>query len=423
MRRSARLALAAAVAAVTGLGVVATVDVVRPRHAGAVESETYPLPAGGAWTVAGKGFGHGRGMSQWGSQGAALRGPERLADPRLLLPGHGDHDDRRRADPGAAQRRGHRHGGRAARPGWRSGTSRRRCSTRCRPGRALAGGARRGRDAPRVRQRHDLDAVDRAGRAEHLGRPAALRRRRAAVLTLYIGQAPAAYRGTLTAVPTGTSDGRDGEHGGMDLYLRSVVPAESPAYWQSAALRAQAVAARTYAAYGRARSTGAQLGHLRHHRLPGLPGHRERGGEHHEGGPGHRQPDPHAVRPADPGRVLRVERRLDGGRGAAVPGRQAGPVRRGRRREPERELDDPADRGGPARPLPAGRQPDRAAGRHPDRQRHLGWADHRHVGRRVRRLGAPDRRRRPASGCARPGGSRRRRSPARRWCRPARRSR
>ena len=74
MRRSARFAFAAAVAVGTAAGVVAAVDVARPRDAGAVESETYPLPAGGAWRVAGKGFGHGRGMSQWGSQGAALRG-------------------------------------------------------------------------------------------------------------------------------------------------------------------------------------------------------------------------------------------------------------------------------------------------------------------------------------------------------------
>src|SRR3954447_532571 len=36
----------------------------------------------------------------------------------------------------------------------------------------------------------------------------------------------------------------------LDAYLRSVVPSEMPASWAAAALRAQAVAARTYASYG-----------------------------------------------------------------------------------------------------------------------------------------------------------------------------
>ena len=43
----------------------------------------------------------------------------------------------------------------------------------------------------------------------------------------------------------------------MESYLRSVVPAEMPASWPATALAAQAVAARTYAAYKRARATGA----------------------------------------------------------------------------------------------------------------------------------------------------------------------
>jgi SpoIID/LytB domain protein len=77
-------------------------------------------------------------------------------------------------------------------------------------------------------------------------------------MTLYVGQTPVRYRGSLTAVPTGTSTVATVNTLEMDLYLRSVVPAESPASWLAAALRAQAVAARTYAAYGRARNSGAQ---------------------------------------------------------------------------------------------------------------------------------------------------------------------
>ena len=37
-------------------------------------SEVYPVPASGAWSVDGAGWGHGIGLSQWGAQGAALDG-------------------------------------------------------------------------------------------------------------------------------------------------------------------------------------------------------------------------------------------------------------------------------------------------------------------------------------------------------------
>lgn len=50
------------------LGLVAV-----PGAAQAAE-ERYPAPADGAWEVDGRGWGHGIGMSQWGAQGAALKG-------------------------------------------------------------------------------------------------------------------------------------------------------------------------------------------------------------------------------------------------------------------------------------------------------------------------------------------------------------
>ena len=42
----------------------------------------------------------------------------------------------------------------------------------------------------------------------------------------------------------------------LESYLKGVVPLEMPATWTPAAVRAQAVAARTYAAYERAHRTG-----------------------------------------------------------------------------------------------------------------------------------------------------------------------
>ncbi|MFC8922692.1 SpoIID/LytB domain-containing protein [Cellulosimicrobium sp. NPDC057127] len=67
------------------------------------------------------------------------------------------------------------------------------------------------------------------------------------------------YRGSIRAVPDGTApDLRSVNVVGMEDYLRAVVPAESPSSWPSDALRAQAVAARTYASYDRATSGGDQ---------------------------------------------------------------------------------------------------------------------------------------------------------------------
>ncbi|HEX6151791.1 SpoIID/LytB domain-containing protein [Nocardioides sp.] len=61
------------------------------------------------------------------------------------------------------------------------------------------------------------------------------------------------YRGRLTAVqPPGSSGLVTVNVLPLEAYLRGVVPLEIPALWSRAAVRAQAVAARTYAAYERA---------------------------------------------------------------------------------------------------------------------------------------------------------------------------
>jgi stage II sporulation protein D len=56
------------------------------------------------------------------------------------------------------------------------------------------------------------------------------------------------YRGTLVVSVSGGAL-RVVNQLGMDLYVRGVVPRESPAWWPAAALRAQAVAARSYALF------------------------------------------------------------------------------------------------------------------------------------------------------------------------------
>jgi len=257
VRRSVRLALAAAVAALTAAGVVATVDAIRPRDAGAVESETYPLPTAGAWTMVGKGYGHGRGMSQWGSQGAALQGRTGSAILDFYYPGtvtttiasapirvvltDDNVDTDVRAQAGLAVR---------------DVASSLLYTLPAGPARWRAV-----RDATGMMHLEHGDGTAWTRWAAPDGRDSWAGPLRFGAgsgadvtLTLYVGQVAKTYRGTLTAVPTGTTTVRTVNTVTMDLYLRSVVPAESPAYWLAPALRAQAVAARTYAAYGRARS-------------------------------------------------------------------------------------------------------------------------------------------------------------------------
>src|SRR4051794_622493 len=61
--------------AALGLAVLATMLVTAaPGQASRSVSESYPVPANGVLQLTGHGFGHGHGMSQYGAQGAALKG-------------------------------------------------------------------------------------------------------------------------------------------------------------------------------------------------------------------------------------------------------------------------------------------------------------------------------------------------------------
>ena len=62
------------------------------------------------------------------------------------------------------------------------------------------------------------------------------------------------YRGALSLIKRGSS-GRTVNTVSMENYVRAVVPSEMPTSWHPNAVRAQAVAARTYGAFLRARSS------------------------------------------------------------------------------------------------------------------------------------------------------------------------
>ena len=238
--------------AVLTVGLLSWVDA-GPAAAVATD-QWYPVPGDGIYTVHGHGYGHGHGMSQYGAQGAALRGldHERILD--FYYPGTELGTARRKirvlitADTGASLVVGARKGLRLRDRG--TGT---------------AYDLPRGQGATRWRLTVDdrfRDVVDWYDGSWHRWRPGG----RGALagegqfsaggspLTLFLPSGSAQYRGALRhAVPTqGSTDRNTVNVVGLDTYVRGVVPAEMPASWDPEAVQAQAVAARTYAAWDRA---------------------------------------------------------------------------------------------------------------------------------------------------------------------------
>ncbi len=217
-------------------------------------AEVYPVPAGGQWAATGKGFGHGLGMSQWGSQGAARQGRTGLQILAFYYPGT-------------------THATIAAAPIRVLISADRGADTVVDPARGLgvrdvASNALYRLPAGPLRWRAVADAggmhVERRGSAGWSrwtapdGRstwtgPLRFGVGETTVLTLRVGTTPVGYRGKLTAVRAGTTTLATVNTLPLDGYLWSVVPAESPPSWLGAALRSQAVAARTFAAYQRDR--------------------------------------------------------------------------------------------------------------------------------------------------------------------------
>jgi SpoIID/LytB domain protein len=245
-------ALAVAVLAAAVVAATAVSPMVRPASA----AESY-VPVNGAFAMSGLGYGHGRGLSQWGAYGAARQGVSAagILDfyyPGTATAGYGDPVLRvqLRGDEGidlvvSATTRNGTYGvidlGSAKRDmplpssvdgwavsHWRSvaaggGTSRFE---------GLWAGAWRGyptaepwvTDGP-------LEMVSSTAR----------------LALVYPDGTSRDYRGSLRSVPNGA-----GLHSlsivPMEAYLRSVVPSEVPATWPAAAVEAQSVAARTYTA-------------------------------------------------------------------------------------------------------------------------------------------------------------------------------
>ncbi|CAM3618125.1 SpoIID/LytB domain-containing protein [Nocardioides zeicaulis] len=207
--------------------------------------ETWSTPGATAITITGHGYGHGHGLSQYGAQGAALQGLGWQQIVEFYYPGttwtrlRGKVRVLITADTGRDVQV-------LAQPGTRV-TSLSTGRTRALP----SGSARRwrlvGAGGDTVVQRSAAGGW----RTWRTVRGEAELSSTSGPLTLVTPAGRHRYRGSLQSVA-----GRDGKRQtvnrlGLEAYLRGVVPQEVPALWQPAAVSAQSVAARTYAAFER----------------------------------------------------------------------------------------------------------------------------------------------------------------------------
>jgi SpoIID/LytB domain protein len=216
--------------------------------------DTWQVP-GKAWvTIKGHGFGHGHGMSQYGAEGAAREGLtyRQIADfyypgttwgtakgrVTVLITADTSDDLEVLARQGLTVRDS-AVDGRVALPDndatrWRISVTKKGAN----------------RVSFLTDRWHGWAQLQGTGEFFASGKP----------ITLVTPGGTRAYRGRLRAEPpTSGSSARDTVNElSMESYLQGVVPLEIPALWSTEAVRAQAVAARTYAAYERNHPHGAQ---------------------------------------------------------------------------------------------------------------------------------------------------------------------
>lgn len=213
--------------------------------------QSYPVPSSGTFTIRGHGYGHGRGMSQYGAYGAARQG---LGYRRILgfyYPGTSSstvtgklrvlitHDTTTGLVVSAAPGLHVRDLGTRT----RYDLPRIRGASRWRL--AVAGGRTLVEYYTKRWRRYRPGGRDFLVGDGQFGADVPLR--------LWTPGGGRTYRGYLRAVsPAPGSSTRDTVNlVSLDSYVKGVLPAEMPASWSAEALKAQAVAARTYATWAR----------------------------------------------------------------------------------------------------------------------------------------------------------------------------
>jgi SpoIID/LytB domain protein len=218
----------------------------RAATADSQTSEVYPRPASGSWTIDGHGWGHGIGQSQWGTQGAAESGvTSGVAITAHYYPG---------TDVGALGNPPVRVKISAADPGTLQVAP--AAGLTARDAKTSASWPLSGGSAYRVLaaadglhlQKFAAGVWSSVGTAAVLAGPVDVSSTAPMLRLHFPDGSQRDYRGVLRAVGSGSALTTIAVVP-MEDYLRGVVPRESPAYWHDAALQAQAIAARDYAAY------------------------------------------------------------------------------------------------------------------------------------------------------------------------------
>jgi len=243
--RSVRQILSSGLAAILALALI----VVLPTQAAA--DEHYPRPSSGSWDVEGRGWGHGIGMSQWGAQGAALQGltyreilafyypgttrgsgANRTLQVRLMA--HQDVTSVRLWQPAPAVEltvAGEGNTTRTYRGGFITVDRAEGDNKFWVRHTTASGGA--GREHVFSATQLTVSALNSNG--DNVG--------------AVVGSSSSRgtwYRGTVQLVRENNTLFDVRNRVGLEQYLRGVVPHEVPASWHTQALRAQAVAARSY---------------------------------------------------------------------------------------------------------------------------------------------------------------------------------
>ena len=221
----------------------ATLVAAGPAHA----VEVYPRPSGGTVAITGHGYGHGHGMSQWGAYGAAAVGKLSWQSilafyyPGTTLTKLGNPTIRVRLDAVGSG------------PLYVFNTVGLQLAGKALPGPAAGVSQYRVRSLS-IAGRLQVDALSAAGWKPYSSAvsPAVFGSSSGQVAVSLAGGTRRAYRGSIYANWATSTSLTPVSVLPMESYLRAVVPAEMPSSWSTNALKAQAVAARSYAGYDRA---------------------------------------------------------------------------------------------------------------------------------------------------------------------------
>jgi SpoIID/LytB domain protein len=221
--------------------------------------QSFTVPAGGAFTIAGHGFGHGHGLSQYGAEGAALQGLHYRKILAFYYPGTTMHMASADATISVLISEDTTRDLQVLAQSGLSVTDESTGTTYALP--AISGATRWRLNVSKGRT--VVGYYTTAWHRYHPGGLAALGgdgefAAPSGILTLVTPSGQEQLRGVLRAASPspGSTDRETVNIVPLDAYVQGVVAREMPASWETPALKAQAVAARTYALFEASESDG-----------------------------------------------------------------------------------------------------------------------------------------------------------------------